>query len=65
MKKQQNSLLRKIQRFHQNESGMETLQVVLIIALAAIAGVAIYQFGGRAVKFMYECFYGPDYYQNY
>jgi len=65
MKKQLDSLLHKIQRFHRNESGMETLQVVLIIALAAIAAVVIYKFGGMAVKFMYDCFYGSDYYKNY
>ena len=65
MKKRMKGLLRKIQRFHQNEFGMETLQVVLIIALAAIAAVVIYKFGGMAVKFMYDCFYGSDYYKNY
>ena len=39
-----------VSKFHNNEEGMETLQVVLIVALAAIAGVAVYQFGGEAVK---------------
>jgi len=62
MKKRIKGLLRKIQRFHQNEFGMETLQVVLIIALAAIAAVAIYKFGGIAVEFLYDCLYGfPGY----
>jgi len=41
-------------KFHKDEEGMETLQVVLIVALAAIAGVAVYQFGGRAVKWCGE-----------
>jgi len=35
--------------FHNDEEGANTLEVILILALAAIAGVAIYQFGGRAV----------------
>ena len=37
-----------VSKFHNDEEGMETLQVVLIVALAAIAGVAVYQFGGQA-----------------
>jgi len=39
-----------VRKFHNDEEGMETLQVVLIIALAAIAGVAVYQFGGKSVE---------------
>jgi len=39
-----------VSKFHNDEEGMETLQVVLIVALAAIAGVAVYQFGGQASK---------------
>ena len=41
-------------KFHNNEAGMETLQVVLIIALAAIAGVAVYQFGSQAKEWCQE-----------
>ena len=43
-----------VRKFHNDEEGMETLQVVLIVALAAIAGVAVYQFGGRAVDWCKE-----------
>ena len=41
-------------KFHNNEDGMETLQVVLIVALAAIAGVAVYQFGSQAKTWCQE-----------
>ena len=40
--------------FHKDEEGMETLQVVMIIALAAIAGVAVYQFGSQAKNWCQE-----------
>ena len=43
-----------VSKFHNDEEGMETLQVVLIVALAAIAGVAVYQFGGRATTWCKE-----------
>ena len=36
-------------KFHKDEEGANTLEVVLILALAAIAGIAIYKFGGEAV----------------
>ena len=51
-----------IRRFHRNESGANTLEVILILALAVIAAVAIYKFGGIAVEFLYDCLYGfPGY----
>ena len=37
-----------VRKFHNDEEGFEVLQVVLIVALAAIAGVAVYNFGGQA-----------------
>jgi len=37
-------------KFHKDEEGANTLEVVLIIALAAIVGVAIYQFGSKVVE---------------
>ena len=49
---------RRLHRFHRNEDGMETLSVVLIIALAAVVGVAIYQFGALAVQFACDCLDG-------
>ncbi|MBR5626000.1 MAG: hypothetical protein IKW74_00080 [Thermoguttaceae bacterium] len=38
-----------IQKFHNNKKGMEVLQVVLIIALAAIVGLAIVAIGQKIV----------------
>ena len=58
MKKRMLRIAKQMQRFHQNETGLETLQVILILALGAIIAVAIYQFGGQAVDFLWECFYG-------
>ena len=43
-----------VSKFHNDEEGMETLQVVLIVALAAIAGVAVYQFGSQAKNWCQE-----------
>jgi len=51
-------LKRRMTRFHEAEAGLNTLEVVLILALGAIAAVAVYQFGQRAVDFLYSCFYG-------
>ena len=58
MKKQIARLFRKAQRFHHNESGADTLEVILILALAALAAVAIYKFGERIVQFASDCLYG-------
>ena len=55
------SLKQRLYRFHRNESGMETLQVILILGLAAVAAVAVYQFGAQVVQFASDCLYGtPD-----
>jgi hypothetical protein len=41
-----------VRRFHEDEDGMETLQAVLIIAIAAIALIAVKELGERAKTWM-------------
>jgi len=47
-----------VNKFHNGESGLETLQVILVLAIGAIISIGIYQFGGQAVQFLWDCFYG-------
>lgn len=39
-----------VRKFNSDESGMETMQVVMILAIAAIVGVAVYAIGKNVVK---------------
>ena len=39
-----------VSKFNNNEDGANALESVMLIALAAIAGVAVYKFGGSSVK---------------
>lgn len=50
MKSLFNKSVNAIRKFNNNESGMETMQVVMILALAAIVGVAVYKLGTNVVK---------------
>ena len=51
-------LKRRFYRFHRNESGLGTLQVVLLLALSIVVAVAVYQFGSLAVQFALDCLHG-------
>lgn len=42
----------KIQKFHQNEDGMEALQIVMIIAVAAILLIGFNSYGTKIYNWM-------------
>ncbi len=46
-----NKILAGLSAFHDNENGMSTFQTIMILAIAAIVGVAVYLLGERLVQF--------------
>lgn len=50
MKNRISTLKTAVGNFHNNESGANAMETVMLLALAAIAGVAIYKFGGQVVN---------------
>ncbi len=51
-------IMNKIVRFHRNQKGMQTLEVLIIVALSAIVAVAIYGLGKYILDFAWECMTG-------
>jgi len=44
------SLARKVKEFDDDEEGMETIQVVMLLGLAAVVAVLIFAFWGKIKK---------------
>jgi lipopolysaccharide export LptBFGC system permease protein LptF len=49
MKNFMNKTVNVIRDFNNDENGMETMQVVMLLAIAAIVGVAVYSIGKNIV----------------
>ena len=49
-----------LRKFHSNEDGMETLQVVMILGIAAVIAVALYAFGKQIWDMVKELIVGKD-----
>jgi len=58
MKTQITKLFKQVQRFHRNDSGTETLQAIMVLAIAAVAAVAVFKLGALIVQFFEDCFFG-------
>lgn len=49
-----------LQAFHADQRGSSTIQIVMILAIAAIVGVALYLFGERLVQFSGDTIEGNE-----
>ena len=58
MKKLVTRITDRIWRFHRSENGSNALETVMLLAIAAMLGVAIYKIGGLLVQFLEDCLYG-------